>query len=209
MSRILREIAEDGAEHVRAAGKFARTEAVADALDLHRRHESEAFGKLRRDSGTGRRDEFMRLVNLPERNALEDFHCRGRGHWKNPVRAFHSAMSVIERRDEDFLHSKRLDADAREHDVRDGIERADLVEVDVLRTHAVDFTLRLGDAAENPERILLHERREIARLDQRADFPVRPSVDMLVRVLVMLMAVSVFIAVCMSVFVAMLMLVSV
>jgi len=95
-------------------------------------------------------------------------------------------------RHEDFLHAERLDADAREDDVCDGIERAHLMKVDILHAHAVDFSLGLGDAAEDPERVSFHEWREVAGLDERADFAVRAAMLMPVFVL---MRVPVFMSV--------------
>ena len=56
--------------------------------------------------------------------------------------------------------------------------------MDILRAHAVDLSLGLGDAAEDPERVLFHERREVTRVNQRADFAMRAAVHMFMIMLV-------------------------
>ena len=61
------------------------------------------------------------------------------------VRAVDPAASIRERTTKNLLDAEKLDADARQHDVRDGIERADLVEADGLDGRTVDLGLGHGD----------------------------------------------------------------
>ena len=133
------------------------------------------------------------------------------------MRAVHPAVPVGELAHVDFLDAEFLDAHAGQHDVRDGIERPDLVEADGFHRRAVDFRLGFCDAAKNAQRVFLDEVREVTRLQQRADFDVGAAMGMLAAVIVlmfmgvlmlmfMLMLVGVLMFMFMPVFVGMLML---
>lgn|GEM_PF-3250021 len=155
--RDLRELAEDGSEHVRATGELAGTETVADFLDLHGGHEVKFFRELRGDGGASGRDELVRDVDLPEGDALQNFEGGRSGHGESTVGAVDSAVAVVQAAADDFLHAEGLEANAGEDDVRDGIEGTDFVKVNILGAHAVDFALGLGDSAEDGEGALLYE----------------------------------------------------
>lgn len=86
----------------------------------------------------------------------------------------------MQRGDEDLFHTERFDTHASADDIGNGIERANLMEVDVLYGLAVDFALGHGDALENGKRVLLNEGGKLAVLDQLADLLVRAAVGVLV-----------------------------
>jgi len=111
----------------------------------------------------------VRLVNLSERNAGEDFESRGRRKRKGAMRALDRPAAIVQRGNEDLLHTKRLDTDASANDIRDGIECADLVESDILRRLAVNLSLGDRDPPKDRERVLFDERRELAVLDHLAN----------------------------------------
>ena len=75
------------------------------------------------------------------------------------------------------------------NDVRDRIERSDFVEAHVFGRHPVDFSLGDGDALENAERVLFHERRKLAGRDELPDFAMIAAVMVRVRMFVNFMAV--------------------
>jgi hypothetical protein len=109
------------------------------------------------------------------------------------VRAVDQAGAFVEARDEYFFDAERLDASAREHDVGDGIERADFVERDFFRRDAVDFSLGNRDALENGERVFFYKIGEVAFLDERADFRVVASVFVMMVLVFVVVLVLVFV----------------
>ena len=111
----------------------------------------------------------MRLVNLSERNAAEDFECRGRGKRKGAMRTLDGPAAIVQRGNKDLLHTKRLKTHASANDIRNGIECADLVESDILWCLAVNLSLGDGNPPKDRERVLFDERRELAVLDHLAN----------------------------------------
>jgi hypothetical protein len=63
---------------------------------------------------------------------------------------------------------------ARAHDVHDGIHRADLVEMNFLRRHPMDFALGFRDALKHGDGFFLHPRRQFTAPDELFDFLKRP-----------------------------------
>lgn len=165
MALFFRERAEDGAQDVRARSQVALAEAVADLFARDLRHRAKAFAEFRENGRAGRRDHFVRFVDLTERNALEDFQRGRSGDGEGAMRALDRAVAIMELGDKDLLDAERFDSDARTDDIRDRIERADFVELDVFRRLAVDLAFGDGNALENGERVLLHEIGELAVLD--------------------------------------------
>ena len=216
----LDERAEDGAQDIRTRRQVARADTVADLLDLELRHEAEGRSKFRENRGAGRRDEFVRFIDLADRNALQDFQRRRCGQWEGAVGAGHRAGAVMQAGDEDFLHAERLDARAGTDNVRDRIECTHFVKVNILRRLPVNLAFRDGDALKDGKRVLLHEGRQFAVLDQFADLAVGPAMRVIVAVVMLVdfapvivvvfqpMLVMVLVFVRMRVFVAVLMLVS-
>lgn len=155
--RLLRQLPEHRAENVGAVRQVARPESVADLLGGDGGHQPEARSKLRSDGRTRRGDELMRLIDLAERDALEDLQSRRRGHWEGAVRAFHRAMAVVQAAAEDLFYPEGFEAHAGEDDIGDAVECADLVEMDGFRSLAMDLPLGYGDAVKDADGVLLHE----------------------------------------------------
>ena len=110
------------------------------------------------------------------------------------MRAVDPAAAFVQVRDEDFLHAQCFETDAGADDIRDGIQRADLVEVHVLGRHPVDLPFRHGDLLKHPERVLLHECGKVALLDQFTDFAVCPPMFMLVVMIMIVVMAATFVA---------------
>ena len=72
----------------------------------------------------------------------------------------HGAASRIHAGNENFLDFKIVEADRCSHDVDDGIDSTDLVEMHVLWPHTVHLSLRLRENAEDLEAHLLDFRRK-------------------------------------------------
>lgn len=99
--------------------------------------------------------------------------------------AVHCAGAIVQLGHENLLDPERLDTDTGADDIGDGIERAHFVEMDVLDGLPVNLALGLGDAMEDRQRVLFHEGREFAVLDQLADLFVRAAVGVLMPVMMM------------------------
>ena len=100
----------------------------------------------------------MWFVDLTDRNPAQDLKRRGGWNWKSAVRALNETPPVVKLRNEHPLNGQRLQPHARTNDIRDRIERADLVKSDILRRNTMNLTLSDGDSLEDPQRMLFHER---------------------------------------------------
>jgi hypothetical protein len=85
------------------------------------------------------------------------------------MRTLDGAAAIVQCRYEDLLHPERLETHASANDIRNGIERADLVESDILRRLAVNLSFGDGDPPEDRERVLSNEWRELAVFDHLAN----------------------------------------
>ena len=84
----------------------------------------------------------------------------------------HEPAAVWQRRADDSLDTELLDEDERAAHVDERVERAELVEVDVLRADAVDATLDLGEPLECLERASAGALGKVGRRDELADLAV-------------------------------------
>ena len=114
----------------------------------------------------------MGFVNLANWDPFQNLQGRGRGHGKAAMCTVDPAMAVMQGRHEYFLDAKRLDAHASADNIRDGIQRANFVEMHIVHRLPMNFALRLGNASKNGQRALLDERRQLAVFDHFADVPV-------------------------------------
>ena len=101
----------------------------------------------------------MGLINLPDRNALKNFERRRGRNWEGAVGAFDGSATIVERRRKDLGHAERLNADARHHDVGDGVECPDLVEMNLFGWFAVNLSFSDCDSMEDAEGVFLNKRR--------------------------------------------------
>ena len=122
----------------------------------------------------------MRLVDLADRDALQDFERGRRGDREGAMRTLHGAGAIVQAGDVDLLDAQRLDADAGTDDVGDGVECADFVKMDVVRRLAVDLALSHGNALKDRERVFLYECGKLAVFDQFPDLAVRPAMAVVV-----------------------------
>ena len=152
---------------------MAGSHAVTNLERPHGRHGAEMVAKLSHNRRSGWRDEFMCLVALPDWDATEDLEgSRGRNR-EATVFALKPTASLFKGGNIDALNPQRFHPDARADNIRNRVERADLVEMDVLRRGAVDFGFRNGDPCKNRKRVFLHKRRKRAGFNQGLDVPVR------------------------------------
>lgn len=72
----------------------------------------------------------------------------GYGYGQYAMRAAHGAASLAQEGNHDLVDAERIETHGRRDDVDDGIDGADLVEVDLFRRGAVRLRLRLGQDLE-------------------------------------------------------------
>jgi hypothetical protein len=182
-----RQFAEHGAKDIGSIREVARAEAIADLFGFKRGHEAKVLREFRGDGGTRGGDEFVRFVDLPERDASQYFECRGGGDGESAMRAFHGAVSVVQAAAKDFLHTERFNSHASQDDVGDAIERADFVEMDCLGCLTVDFAFGHGDAVKDRDGPLFHEVGEFTAFDHRANLGVGATLLMVVMMAVLML----------------------
>ena len=76
------------------------------------------------------------------------------------------AASEFDRRGPDRIHAEKVAADGRAHDIDDGVDGPDFVEMDRLHRDAVDLGLGRGDAAKDGQTRAAHGRIQAACLDE-------------------------------------------
>jgi hypothetical protein len=150
------ESSENRAERVWTRGKVPFTQAVADLFCDHLGHGAELHRQFGKDGCSGGGDEFVGFVRLLDGDAFEEFQNGGSGHRKSAVGAIDPAVTVLESGGEDLLDTEGFDPDADADDVRDGIQRADFVEVDLIWGGSMDFRFGDRDAMEDGQGAALH-----------------------------------------------------
>ena len=85
-------------------------------------------------------------------DSLEQFGGTGRGDRADSVRDFHSAMTGRDRAANDFIDAEQREADRGGGDIDDGVNRADLVKVNLFDRRTVDGRFGFGDGGEDAER---------------------------------------------------------
>jgi hypothetical protein len=111
----------------------------------------------------------VRFVDLSDGNPLENFQRRWSGNGESAMGARNRAVPVVQARDVDLLDAQCFDPDARADNIRDGIECADFVKLHVFRRLTMNLSLGDRHALEDGQSVLLHERRQLAVLDQFAN----------------------------------------
>ena len=178
---------------------MARPNAIADTLRAQCRHAAEVCAKLRQNGSACRRDQFVCFVALAEGNASQNFERRGCWNGKPAVRALNPTPSLLQFGDINGLDSQSLNSNAGAHNIRDRIQSTHLMEMNLLRSRAMNFGLSHRDPLENGRRPLLHERRKLALENQFPNLRVTAGGLVVMRVVVRVV-VRVFMRVFMRVF---------
>jgi hypothetical protein len=91
-------------------------------------------------------------------------------------------MAIVQTAAENSVHVQCLNSNATEHDIRDAVEGAHLVEMNGLRRLAMDLSFRHGDPVKNRNRMLFYECGQLAGFDERPNL--RVSATFFVKVMV-------------------------
>src|SRR6185436_2563153 len=111
--------------------------AVAYLVDAQRRERAEFVGEGRHQRRSRWRDHLSLPTSAVYRLALQDLHCGGSRYRENAMLAVDHTRARGKRGDDDTIHAKLFEADARSHDVHDGVHGPDFVEVDLLDGNSV------------------------------------------------------------------------
>ena len=161
--------ADQEAQDVGLLGQIALAGAVADLLDGHRRQGPEAVGQRGHDRRAGGRGQFGLDVGGGQRNAAEQLRRGGRGNVALAVGDGDAAGAGGDGRYDQALRAEQVPADGRADDIGDRVDRADLVEVDLLDRGAMHLGLDLGQPLEDPPRGVFLAGREPAAVDHGLD----------------------------------------
>ena len=145
---------------------LAVADAVAGFFHDHGRTGRETRGQAGQDGGAGRGGGFLVHGAPGGGEAVQEF-LGGRGrHRKQAMGAADKAASEFDRRGPDRIHAEKVAADGRAHDIDDGVDGPDFVEMDRLHRDAVDLGLGRGDAAKDGQTRAAHGRIQAACLDE-------------------------------------------
>lgn len=173
-------MSEGGAEDVGSGGVMARAESVTNALGGEMGEGLKAFGKLGEQGGAGGGEHFVRFVALGERNATggEDFQGGGGGQGEASVGTADKTGAFDNGAGQHAGSAEGIEGEAGADDIDDGIDGADLMELDVLGGATVDFTFGDGDPLEDGQGAFLDPGVEGALGDQAADLGMGTTVGM-------------------------------
>jgi hypothetical protein len=141
----------------------ARTRPIADGVRRHGRQRSEPCRQRGQEGGSGRRRELVGDVDAVGGDARigEEGHDGGRRVREQAVGAPHGAGADGDGRGADLVDVEALEGGAGADDVDDGVERPDLMELDVVGSHAVDATLDHRQSLEDGDGPLVYAAREV------------------------------------------------
>ena len=111
---------------------------MARARDLHGRQQAESPGERHRDGGAGRRGQLHRRTLRIDRGSDEEARGSGSGDGQEAVLGVHRAAADVHRRAVHLGDVELVKGDAGADDIGDGIDGADLVEMDFLDRDVVD-----------------------------------------------------------------------
>ena len=166
-------VAHDDTKHVGPARDLAGARPVADGLGPQQGQRPVSRSEPGHEQ-RARGGEELALARAVDRHALDE-PGRGRGrHRESAVGHGDRPRPDVERRGHETVGAQPAEADHRAHDVHDRVHGADLVEVDVLRRHAVHRRFHLRQTPKERGRPLLDRVLESALLhegDDLADAP--------------------------------------
>ena len=129
--------------------EIAISRTVADGPDGKGGHRAKFRGKGGDDRGPGGRGEFERGAARVDGFALKQ-GCRGRRrNREQTVLGVDCAATDIDWRAGDFLGVQQMEAEAGANNIRDGIDRADFVEVDAFERLLMDGGFGFGKLLKN------------------------------------------------------------
>ena len=168
-------LADEHAHEVRALLELARPGPVADGLEAHRRQRPVALTESGYKRTPGGGHELRRDLDAIQGSTAQQRE-RGRRRKRQPaVGGVHEPAWHGQRRADEALDAEVLERERGAADVGERVDRAELVEVHLLRGDRVDGALGLGEAPEGLLRARTGALREPGRVDQLADLGQAPA----------------------------------
>src|SRR5579859_120781 len=188
--------------------EVACARAVAGLLCFHPGKCAVTVDQHTDNRGPGGCDQFFLNFAGINRSVFEQVE-RGRSrHGKSAMGALHHSAAHVERRADPFVHTQRLSSHGGAGDVRNGINRADFVEVDLLDIHVMHACLGCAQSFKDSDGPLFGGSADGRSIDDLANL-FQPAMRVLMSVVVrvtmlmlvmMLMRMAVFVFMFMSVF---------
>ena len=175
LARGRRLLAENRAKQVRSIVPALRAGPVSRPSYGHRGQRVDGLAHRREERGAGRRGPLARAAR-PDRAPAQDLEHGRSGNGDRTVPAPHRSAAGGRGQGDDAAGIQHGDEERSAQHVDDGIERAHLVQLDLVRRDAVDPALRLGEALEGSLRQRLRPRRKRGSREQVADLAVGPVV---------------------------------
>ena len=142
---------------------------VANPVRHHGGHRPERLGQRHQDGRARRRSAFARLGAVGRRTPADQFHHGRRRHRQPAMRRVDISRSHRPRRADQPVRPQQRQGRADARDVDDGVDRPDLVEVDLLRRGAVDPCLCLRQAAKDRLGLGGRRPRQVPRVQDLVD----------------------------------------
>ena len=144
-------------QHV-SSFKILAAHADAHLLGDHDRHGAEGLCKGLKQSRSGGGAQLAPDGAGVGGNPLQNVSRGGGGHRQDAVGAAHLTAAQMHRAGNDFFRRKDMQQQADGSHIRHRVQRAHLMEVNLIHRAAVGCTFRLGDGAVDLQRLLLHLR---------------------------------------------------
>ena len=147
---------------------------VADRGDVDRRHRAELVGQGAHQGDPGRRGQLLAVVDAAARRiaAGEQFGDGRRRVGQLAVGRQHRALADGDRAADDALDAQRFQRGAAGDDVDDGVDRPDLVELDVVGGRAMHRSFDVGEQSEGALGAVANSLRKVGGVDQLANLSI-------------------------------------
>ena len=166
----LGQLADHHLRDVRAGLEVAGAGPVPNGREGQGGHGAEPAGERRQDRRARGRRELERDVEAVARYAHEEAERRRCGNGEKTVSRRHHASPLGDGTGVDLVDVERFEGGAHADDVDDGVDRTDLVELDVVGLDAVQLALDGGESSEDGQRPLRDAGVEIATAQELEDF---------------------------------------
>ena len=121
------------------------------------------------NSRTRRRDGLAIEMGPLERMVFKEFQSSGGGNRQRPMSGLSDAPAQGHRGKNEGIDAEVMSSDSRGHDINNGVNGTDFMEVDILRPYAVDFSLSLRQPGKYSDGSIFNLSWKTAPLDQSSD----------------------------------------
>ncbi len=148
--------ANEEAQHVGLAGSFATSRSIPGGEHAQGGQCGVLNVEHTQDGRAGGRNAFHGRAGRVDGSIAEKRDRGRRGHGHRAVRATHGAASNVELRRHPAIDAKRRGACGCANDVHDGVDRADLVKVDLLNGNGMNAGFGFAEQLKGARSAVLH-----------------------------------------------------